>query len=355
MPVVTTPTRRWTQPLHPPSHHRRATASPKGGNHEAGGTTVTKRSLETAAAEVIDVLHQHRLLTTSQLRELVLPERSLRPIQQVLAELARRRLLDSVASRPGWPGPGERVWFLNRRGVAVAEELPDRAEPRSRPMTTDKASSLLQAHTLAVNAVGVAFTRAARERGDEFDSRSWRHEIAHDIVAGRRRRLLIADALLRYWTGDGSSLHYRFLEVDRGNALIDDLLAKLKRYVALHDAWRNSRNVGEWERERLPVWPYRYLAFPSVLVIFADGGRADPVRRLTTAMAGCQDEPEFKWKANLFRFALFDDLIAFGPFAAVFRRLDSDRPVNWLHRLTDDSSPRGADTAPSGPGEGQAA
>lgn len=311
---------------------------------------MTKRSLETAAAEVIDVLHQHRLLTTSQLRDLVLPERSLRRTQQVIAELARRRLLDSVASGHAWPGPGERVWFLSRRGAAVAEELPDRAEPRRRLMTADKAASLLQAHTLAINAVGVAFMRAARVRGDEFDSRSWRHEIAHDIVAGRRRRLLIADALLRYWTGDGSSLHYRFLEVDRGNALIDDLLGKLKRYVALHDAWRDYRNVGKWEHERLPVWPSRYLAFPSVLVMFADSGRADPVRRLTTAMAGCREEPEFKWKANLFRFALFDDLIAAGPFAALFRRLDSDQPVNWLDRPSDDSSPRNDHDALSGAG-----
>jgi len=203
--------------------------------------------------------------------------------------------------------------------------------------------------------VGVAFTRAGRVRGDEFDSRSWRHEIAHDVVAGRRRRLLIADALLRYWTGDGSSLHYRFLEVDRGNALIDDLLAKLKRYVALHDAWRNYRNVGEWERERLPVWPSRYLVFPSVLVLFADAGRADPVRRMTTAMAGSRSEPEFRWRADMFRFALFDDLIVAGPFAAVFRRLDSDQPVNWLDRPTDGSPPLGANTASSGVGDGRAA
>lgn len=313
---------------------------------------MTKRSVETAAAQVIDVLHQHRLLTTSQLRELVLPERSLRRTQQVIAELARRRLLDSVASRHAWPGPGEQVWFLSRRGAAVAEELPDRAEPRRRLMTADKAASLLQAHTLAVNAVGVAFTRAARLRGDEFDSRSWRHEIAHDIVTGRRRRLLIADALLRYWTGDGS-LYYRFLEVDRGNALIDDLLAKLKRYLVLHDAWRDYRNAGEWERERLPVWPSRYLVFPSVLVLFADSGRADPVRRLTTAVAGCRSEPEFRWRADMFKFALFDDLIAAGPFAAVFRRLDSDQPVNWLDRPPDDASPLGA--ASSGAGAGQAA
>src|SRR5262249_14782935 len=81
------------------------------------GSAMLKRSLETAGAEVIDVIHQHRLLTTSQLRELVLPERGLRRTQQVIAELARCRLLDSVASRHARPGPGERVWFLSRRGA----------------------------------------------------------------------------------------------------------------------------------------------------------------------------------------------------------------------------------------------
>jgi hypothetical protein len=50
----------------------------------------------------------------------------------------------------------------------VVEAVPNRAEMRRRLLMSAMASGQLQAHTLAVNDVGIAFLAAARERGPRF-------------------------------------------------------------------------------------------------------------------------------------------------------------------------------------------
>ena len=223
--------------------------------------SLPNRSLSEAAIETIDVLYQHRLLTTSQLREMLLPGRSLRRTQQVLAELVRRQLADWVAARGSWPGPAERVWFLTKRGGAVVDAVPNKAEPRLRLVSPEQASGRRQPHTLAVNEIGIAFMRAARQCRDDFNIRSWRHEIAHDIAIGRRRRLVIADAVLKYWAfspEDRMVLSYRFLELERATLPIEDLFSKLKRYVDLWRCWKDYWQAGDWERS--PACPPGRLA-----------------------------------------------------------------------------------------------
>lgn len=285
--------------------------------------------------DTLDALHQHRLLTTSQLQEMVLPGRTLRRIQQVLGELVRRQLVEWVAARGTWPGPAERVWFLSRRGGAVVDAVPDRAEPRLRMLTPDQAGGRLQSHTLAVNEIGLAFMLAARQRQEGFDVQSWRHEIAHDIKLGRRRRLVIADAVLKYWLSlneHRTQLRCLFLELDRATLPVEDLLAKLVRYVDLRRCWRDYWQAGDWERARLPVWPARYRDLPSLLVVFADSGRGNPERRMRTVMGLCHRDSEIMYDAAWFSFSLLEELVASGPFAPVFRRLEGESLVNWLGR-----------------------
>ncbi len=295
--------------------------------------SLANRSLSEAAIETIDALHQHRLFTTSQLREMVLPGRSLRQMQQVLAELVRRQLADWVAARGQWPGPAERVWFLTKRGGAVVDAVPNKAEPRLRLVSPEQASGRLQSHTLGVNEIGIAFMRAARQRQEDFNVRSWRHEIAHDIAIGKRRRLVIADAVLRYWAispEDEMVLSYRFLELDRATLPIEDLLAKLRRYVDLRRCWDDYWQADSTERERMPAWPSRYLALPSLMVVFANPDRGSPRLRMRNVMTLCRNAREIMRNPGWFSFALFDELVASGPFAAVFRRLDGEGLVNWL-------------------------
>jgi hypothetical protein len=295
------------------------------------------QALEAAAEAALLVIHQHRLVTTSQVRELVLPGRTSRRTQEVLAGLARRALVASVAAtRPG-RGPAENVWFLTRRG-ADAVEAPDNAEPRRRLLKPEQAAGPLQAHTLAVNDVGVALTRGAwgRRPKHEFDSRSWRHEIAHDYQVGKHRRLVVADAVLTYnWhDDDGLGSVTWFLELDRGNSLAQTLAGKLIRYTDLDGVWHEYHATDD--HHRLPVWPSWYWRFPRVRVVFASSTRADAARRMSAVMQLCERRDEFRNATWEFSFGLLADLLARGPFAPIFRQLHDGQTYNFFDWSPDD-------------------
>lgn len=308
---------------------------------------MTNRTLHHAATLTLDVLYQHRLLTTSQIREIVLPGRGARWAQQVFAELAVRGFIDSIPGRRAWPRPAERVWFLTDGGADVVEADPGRPETRRRVVTVQLAAGGLQAHTLAVNEVGIAFLRAARQRGHEFGPESWRHEVAHDLRTGARQPAdtLISDALFRYWvTGNGEppTVHYRFLELDRATLQMDDLASRLARYGLLYRRWSEHWSLGDaGASDRRPAWPFLYRAFPAVMVMLANPERANLRRRMETVMALCRSEPAMGGApAVSIAFALLDELIARGPFAAIFRRLEDDRTVDWLGARGDLSGQR---------------
>jgi len=129
---------------------------------------------------------------------------------------------------------------------------------------------------------------------------------------------------------DGMVLSYRFLELDRGTLPIEDLFAKLMRYVDLRRCWDDYWQADSRERERMPAWPSRYLAWPSLMVVFANPDRGSPRLSMKNVMTMCRHAPEIMRDPGWFFFALFDELVASGPFAAVFRRLHGEALVNWL-------------------------
>lgn len=196
------------------------------------------------------------------------------------------------------------------------DAVPNKAEPRLRLLTPEQAGGWLQPHTLAVNEIGLAFLRAARQRQEGFDVQSWRHEIAHDIKLGRDQHR--------------TRLRYRFLELDRATLPIEDLLAKLGRYVDLRRCWRDYWQAGDSERAR-----HAHLAVSVPRLGVPAGrvrrfGRGNPERRMRTVMTLCRRDSEIMYDAAWFSFALFDELVASGPFAPVFRRLEGASLVNWL-------------------------
>src|SRR2546427_2896875 len=182
-------------------------------------------ALPALAAEALDLLYQHRLLSTPQLREILTPSYTERSVVRLLDLLRERELAASVQARTT-TGRGHRTWFLTERGAEVVEAVPNRAEARRRLLTPALAAGQLQAHTLAVNDVGISFLRAARERGHDFGPHSWRHEVAHGLGAptGKSRSLVIGDAVFRYWMTLPDcriAVRYRFVELDRANRLVD--------------------------------------------------------------------------------------------------------------------------------------
>ena len=228
-----------------------------------------------------------------------------------------------------------RAWYLAEAGAELAESIPDRLEDRRKLLDPRQAAGPLQAHPLAVNEVGLCFLRAARERGDEFSPRSWRHEIAHPIGPApgmRRGEMLVADAVFSYLLGEQGAwrLEYRFVELDRGTLPSDRLAAKLARYARLYRFRPRGQQKGTAEAE--PAWRARYPVFPALLVVFADRPRAALDRRLDLVAALCRTELDLERAPEVsISLCLLDDLRAKGPFAPIFtepRRRDGT--VNWL-------------------------
>ena len=197
-----------------------------------------------ATSGIVASLAQHRVLSTEQVRAIHHPDNRARWTQRVLARLRRAGLVDSIQP----PRAGQRLWFATEDGVRLAREAHAlKATPR--PLEAREVAGQLQAHTLAVNDVGICFLKVARKRADECGPLSWRHEVAHPLSRGRgrRRRTLIADAVLTYLRGEGGriALEQRFIELDRATLSADRLVAELARYAEL------CRAV---DREGEPIW-----------------------------------------------------------------------------------------------------
>ncbi len=289
------------------------------------------RPLPAVATEVLAGLYQHRLLSTSQLHALYTPQARLRWTRRVLGLLATRGLVDRAQ------GPGTHsLWFLTEYGADTVETAGPRAEPRRRLVGPAQAEGPLRKHTLRVNDVGVAFVRAARERGDECGPQSWRHEIAHPISPARGRRpaeLAVADALLTYLqTGeDGSlALHQRFIELDRGTARpAEQLAAKITRYTRLR---HYTPPGGGADASAEPLWRNYYRSWPHLLIVLADQSRERMRLRIQRTLALHQSDPAHRRTGAIpLSFVALDDLTRQGPFAPIFTTAEhSDQPADWL-------------------------
>lgn len=274
------------------------------------------------AVEVLASVAQHRLLTTAQVHAIHLPGRGRRWAQRILIRLERAGLLAHVHA----PGGRRRLWHVTHRGGELAHAAGALEQPPKLLSPADAAGQL-HAHTLAVNDTAICFLQAARERGDEFGALSWRHEIAHPLTRGRgrRRRVLIADALLSYLLiGEREvAVEQRLLELDRATLPVDRLAAGLARYAQLYHA---PGDAGA------PAWRAWYPAFPPVIGVLAGGSRSVLERRRDTTIALCQTDPELARTPEVaISLCLLDDLQRHGPFAAIFLDTqDPERPGDWL-------------------------
>lgn len=177
-----------------------------------------------------------------------------------------------------------------------------------------------------------------------------RHEVAHPIGPApgmRRGELLIADAVFAYMVVDGDdlALEYRFLELDRGTLPSERLARKLARYARLCRFRPRPQRQGGQSPE--PAWKAHYLAFPIVLVCFADRPAAELQRRRRLVAALCRTEPELQSTPEVrFSFCVLDDLREKGPFAPIFSEPErSDEPVDWLGEGSDGGAQGAAEAA----------
>jgi hypothetical protein len=288
-------------------------------------------NLPAATTEVLTSIYQHRLLSTSQVRAIHLHDHSRRWSERVLAKLTQRGLIAFV--HPNRNGP--RLYFLTLAGAQAVEVIHIRVETRRKLITPEQATGPLWRHTLAVNDVGIAFMRAARERNDDFGPFAWRHEIAHHAPnpSHARNELLISDALLTYLAHnpDGQlTFHYRLLELDRATVPTDTLAAKLARYADLYRHTPTNRG----QPSSKPAWQARYPIFPDITCILAGQPRNVLLRRVQTVLALCQNDHRLQRTPEVrISLALLEDLQTHGPFAPIWRRPEnSAQTLDWLGR-----------------------
>lgn len=291
------------------------------------GQTATQR-LAPVAVAMLEGLYQHRLLSTQQLHELYTPDSTTRWTQDLVARLGRAELV-AAARQPG----GQKVLYLTPTGVEFVEQVPH-AESRRKLLSPEQVEGPLQRHTLAVNDVGIAFVRTARERGDEFGPLSWRHEIAHPIgpPPGRKRsEELIADAFLIYEQQDDDGavqFHFRLLELDRATMPVDALAGKLARYARLYHHTLPAQPGAVAVR----FWETRYPVFPTVAVVLEGASRSRLERRRQTVLALCSEDPDLRRTPEVeITACLLTDLQAAGPFLPIWRTTtEPSTAVDWL-------------------------
>ncbi len=257
------------------------------------------------AAEILESVLRHRLLTTSQVLDLHLPGKSLRTAQLVLSKMARAGLLSSV--RPG--SRAEVVWYATELGAQAAGP----ASARPFRVTAAAAAGPWRAHTLAINDVGRIFVSAARQLGHECHPADWEHEVALRVTDRRAGAvgsdLVVVDAVLHYARRfpEGDELMVRFLELDRGTETVQRLAAKLVAYRQLY-AYRPKSGPG---------WRDRYLVFPKVLVVLA--GSLSPYQLARRRDTFLQLAEQTGIAETITAMAVtWPDLERQGPFAPVF-------------------------------------
>jgi hypothetical protein len=279
--------------------------------------TSGERGLSEREGAIILSLRSHRLLTTRQVHEMHAPGYTVRWVRMLLGGLAGRGLVDRVRTRQR---PPRAVWHLTARGLRAAGP-PDRSGLRT-ALRWEAAAGPLQAHTLAVNNVGIAFMRAARAFGHDCGYLAWQHEVGHRYTEPapglRGGGILVADALVNYVVREpGRELFVsRFVELDRGTLPPQELQLKLRNYVRLF------QYVPRASAGAMPLWKELYPTFPPVLVVFDGKPRSQLESRRDSilVLSGSDRRLRVAERPGMF-FVLLEDLEADGPFAPVFIEL----------------------------------
>ncbi len=278
--------------------------------------------------EALTVLYWHRLMSTEQVRRLVVPTLSPVTVRAKLAGLRRAGLADRI-TREHRP----RTWHVTPDGAEVVEAA-GTVDARAYRLPGTAVAHLLQEHTLDVVETGLAFVETARERGDECGPLSWTPEVAHQFRdrAGARRGVVIADAVLHYVIEESGRRSQRtlFVELDRATMPVARLARKLVGYIRYHD--HAPARTGQ----RL-AWRERYPRFPRVLIVLSGAEQPALERRLADLRAHAQAMPLVSAAAGRVDLlaTTLPQLVAHGPLKPVAMPLLGDpRWVSVFGRLS---------------------
>lgn len=252
--------------------------------------------LSTLAQEMLPVLYQHRLVSTSQLQALLLPHsRTSRYLRSQLGVLRDRGLVSSTVRRQA--GQGELLSYITALGREVVEGSGE-ITPRAYRMSDKAAANQLQHHTLALNDAAITFVEAARQLGHSCGPLDWWPEVAHRMRDGQdrhtNRAFLIPDAVLRYTrvAGPRRELLTFFVELDRATEHPAVLAGKVASYLT----YSQYRPGGTGGRE---AWRAQYPDFPRLLIVLTGRGENALRRRAADVRALLASEPRLERAGGL--------------------------------------------------------
>ncbi|MGP4027198.1 replication-relaxation family protein [Actinomadura sp. 3N407] len=287
--------------------------------------TTPTAPLSTLQRTALTCLYQHRLLSTGQLKRLLLAHTAPHDtsyLRRQLRGLRGRGLADSV---PAPTTAHQALWFATADG-AVQVELAGEVPTRAYRMTAETAGGPLQQHTLAVNEVGTLFVETARAMGHECSPLDWTPEVAHRMRDGAGKRAdyeyLISDAVLHYIVVEPHSrIQTRmFVELDRCTMTVTRLASKVSTYARYHAYVPGPAVPGRPPAGTLPAWRYRYPRFPTLLVILTGLRTAALEARIADLRALCAEDPLLRRVSDEITAGAttLDQLRERGPFADIF-------------------------------------
>ncbi|MGW5342914.1 replication-relaxation family protein [Streptomyces sp. NPDC004050] len=234
---------------------------------------------DTRAHQALALIAQHRMVTTTQLNQMLTPNRPPKGLYKVLTALRGEGLIAHTVL-----GRSSRLQahYLTGAGAHIVKNWP---ELRGRPpaVLTNAAASLRAAHTLTSVRAHLAFLSDARTRGDEYDPLDWVPEIAHRLPDTAGTDQVIADAVLHYTATTPRRLQYRaFVEIDRTTMSSERLARKLISYARFHEYVPQppGRRHTIAEQTALMAWQRFYPRFPRLLIILTGAPRSTLTRRI---------------------------------------------------------------------------
>ncbi|WP_030775632.1 replication-relaxation family protein [Streptomyces sp. NRRL F-2664] len=237
---------------------------------------------DTYAHQALALIAQHRLLTSTQLHQMLMPHTPPRKIHKVLAPLRAEGLIAHTALGVR---SGLKAHFLTAAGAQVAADWPELRGRAATVIASPTAASMRAAHTLAGVRAHLAFLTEARERGDEYQPLDWMPEVTHRLPDTGGQDRLTADAVLHYTATQPRRLQYRaFVEIDRTTMSSERLARKLITYARFHDYTpqpAGRRGTAADQNAALSAWQRFYPRFPRILFILTGAPRATLTARIT--------------------------------------------------------------------------
>lgn len=293
----------------------------------ADAAEVHPSSEETAAHRALALLAQHRLVTSTQMHQMLAPSAT----RQVTARVLNTLREDDLASYTIVPNANRlRAWFLTARGARTAAGWPELRGRVVQAPASGTEASLRAAHTLTVLRAHLAFLSDARKRGDEYGPLDWMPEVAHRLPDTGGEDKLIADAILYYTataTANSRRLQYRaFIEVDRATMSSERLARKLISYARFHD-YTPQQPVGRRgtvaDQGAMLAWQRFYPRFPRLLFVLTGTGKDGLRLRINDLRAMAAGHPLVTQMAGQVKLgaAVLEEIEAQGPSAAVWTPL----------------------------------